>query len=153
MTLTEFLEARIAEDEAHARSALGSARWKAVQNDHGGDLSQEVTAEVWTEPYESPLDRAPRPRLVCKVGPDDGFPSLTHATYDARHIARHDPARVLAKCEADRRIVEYAEGCSEIAALKGDAFAKGMHAASMHALRRLALPYADHPDYRQEWKP
>jgi hypothetical protein len=50
-------------------------------------------------------------------------------------IARWDPARVLAECAAKRRIVEmYA----------------GQH-GQPYVLHFLALPYADHPDYRQEW--
>ena len=53
--------------------------------------------------------------------------------------SRHDPARVLAECEAKWRIVKE-WGWSET--LDGDGL-----------MRIMALPYADHPDYRQEWKP
>jgi hypothetical protein len=48
---------------------------------------------------------------------------------------------VLAECEAKRRIVECATN---------------MHTSGPdwdEACRFLALPYADHPDYREEWKP
>lgn len=45
-------------------------------------------------------------------------------------------ARVLAEIEAKRRIVEWFTKPSDLL-----------------ILRCLALPYADHPDYRQEWKP
>ena len=43
------------------------------------------------------------------------------------------PARVLAECEAKRRIVEL------------------ISSPGMQVFRLLALPYADHPDYREEW--
>jgi len=46
-----------------------------------------------------------------------------------------DPGRVLAECEAKRSIVEL------------------ISSPGPQALRLLALPYADHPDYLPEWKP
>ena len=45
------------------------------------------------------------------------------------------PHRMLADVEAKRRIVELASS------------------PGPQALRLLALPYADHPDYRPEWRP
>lgn len=53
-------------------------------------------------------------------------------------LALPDPARIVADCEAKRRIVQ---ACNY----------DGMTAD--HVLECLALPYSDHPDYRQEWKP
>lgn len=55
-------------------------------------------------------------------------------------------ARVLSECEAKRRIVEAAtwemkDGSRVAYELDED------------TLRLLALPYADHPDYRDEWRP
>ena len=55
------------------------------------------------------------------------------------------PARVLAECEAKRRIVELVGGGSSIHR-PGDC-------QDCDVMRLLALPYADHPDYREEWKP
>jgi len=58
----------------------------------------------------------------------------------------YDPARVLAEVGAKRQIVEL-EICL------------ACHVESQPCdhrdatLRLLALPYADHPDYRQEWRP
>jgi hypothetical protein len=91
MTLTDFLLARIAEDEAAVE-----AKWL----------------------------RAPK-----------GAPIVP----DAAHT------RVLAECEAKRRIVEYCPSASE----EGDTW----DTAFWRVLQILALPYADHPDYREEWKP
>ena len=53
-----------------------------------------------------------------------------------------NPARVLAECEAKRRIVEHCD-FDHLARSPGDPY----------VLRLLALPYADHPDYREEWRP
>jgi hypothetical protein len=96
MTLTEFLLARIAEDEESARFAMS-------RND-GGALDY---AGQW-------------------------FGAVGHAE-------RWEPVRVLAECEAKRRIVERCRASN------------GYWGAEVE--RMLALPYADHPDYREEWKP
>lgn len=52
--------------------------------------------------------------------------------------------RILADCEAKRRIVDY-----EVP-WPGDPDAE---TAAYYACQCLALIYADHPDYRQEWRP
>ena len=54
-----------------------------------------------------------------------------------------DGRRLLAECEAKRRIVE-----DEPLRLAGD-----RHSQWERTLRTLAAIYADHPDYRDEWKP
>lgn len=67
--------------------------------------------------------------------------------------------RALAECEAKRRIVEGwrrldAEDYGEF--VVGGGWDPGIDYASdalEHAMRALALPYADHPDYREEWRP
>jgi hypothetical protein len=70
------------------------------------------------------------------------------------HIARHDPPRVLAECEAKRRIVE---ACGDIWEPNDHRWMSDTdadyHAGLEVAARFLAAIYADHPDYRQEWKP
>jgi len=50
--------------------------------------------------------------------------------------------RILAECEAKRRIV--AECGKPMMTFYGP--------TEKHVMRLLALPYADHPDYREEWK-
>ena len=54
----------------------------------------------------------------------------------------------LADSEAKRRIVLY----SRVYAERDDPTLPGYNLAR-HVLWDLALPYADHPDYREEWKP
>lgn len=59
----------------------------------------------------------------------------------AAHIARHDPARVLREVEAKRRIVDACER-------------RGLVLSEINwVVRVLALPYADHDDYREVWRP
>jgi Family of unknown function (DUF6221) len=68
---------------------------------------------------------------------------------NGEHIARHDPARVLAEVEAKRRILGWHSGdrdgrclCCQIET-----------AGTCQTVRLLALPYADRPDFREEWRP
>ena len=79
---------------------------------------------------------------------------------------RHHPARVLREVEAKRRILNLhreggrltGEGYGE----HGFAWCETCGSGEPHeyptkwpcsTLKLLALPYADHPDYRDEWKP
>jgi len=118
MTLTEFLLARLAEDEAVAR-----------------------------ESYEA-------------VPP--AFGAYGRLMLDAIDYLIVDPARVLAECETKRRIVAW---CSErdrvyIGTLATDIprekdFVPGalVHQTDAIMLRFLALPYADHEHFQEEWRP
>jgi hypothetical protein len=60
----------------------------------------------------------------------------------SRHIVRHDPARVLAEVGARRRMLELHTACDDWS------FGQPCEEA-----RLLALPYSDHPDYDDSWKP
>jgi hypothetical protein len=136
--LAEFLLARIAEDERAARAA----------QERGSTAYRSATLR------------------------DRGF-----ILADSTHIPRWSPARVLAECEAKRRIVE--DALADVKAArrrpgwtmpddevdkKGRAYRTGFENArakqlpdvldrTERLLRLLALPYADHPDYRHEWRP
>jgi hypothetical protein len=92
MSLTEFLLARITEDEQN---------WRRLARD---DEFREVVL------------------LGCVIQAD----------------------RVLAGCEAKRRIVEVNSA---------DTWAAAHVWMPAQTLRLLGLPYADHPDYREEWRP
>jgi hypothetical protein len=80
----------------------------------------------------------------------------------AEHVARHDPARVLLECTAKRRIVLACRDTSPDMAFLG-ARPRGMadfpltprngHQLAALTLALLALPYADHHDYQEAWRP
>ncbi len=81
---------------------------------------------------------------------------------DAVHIARHDPARVLREIDAKRQIIDQCAYWNERAASEAVDPPKspqpgldlGLLLDAMNpVLRLLALPYADRPDYREEWRP
>ena len=85
-------------------------------------------------------------RVVGEVGFGDGeiLPD------EAEHIARHDPARVLAEVDAKRRLLQQFE-------LRGNSVRATVQPSTGGVwddlLRMLALPYADRPGYREDWRP
>ena len=81
---------------------------------------------------EEGLARAAKAAVDDPDGFFDGSPAADH-----HHYQRHTPDRVLADCEAKKRIVESFSGAPLFA----------------QVLRLLALAHADHPDYNQEWRP
>lgn len=122
-TLADFLLARVAEDEAKARACTGPE---------------------WTTGLPATIH--PDPTTYRTVTRAVGHVCGSIIAADAEHIARWDPARVLAECEAKRRIVVR---CQE---MQSAAVPMAVHLAS-RTLADLALPYADHPDYREEYRP
>ncbi|MCU1677719.1 MAG: hypothetical protein JWM93_2477 [Frankiales bacterium] len=120
MTIIEFLEARLRDDQAAAEAATP-----------GPWVYDEGLGDSW---------------IVAADGSSvaDFCDNRGH-NVDAAHAARFDPARVLAECAAKRRIIEGYKYLDTDPDLR-------MHAWTF-ALRCLAQPYADHPDYRQEWAP
>lgn len=123
--LTQWLGAQLDEDERIARAAGGT--WWAPP-----DLPGEV--------YDS-----------GGVNIDAKLKSF------AAHIAEHDPARVLREIDAKRQIVELCApplvevtgpSDTERSFIPGEGPPWGLD-----VLKRLALPYADRPGYREEWRP
>ena len=125
MSLVEFLLARIAEDEAAARAA-SPGPW------HTDAEASEVLA-------------------VDDILVADGFAlSSFQLRATTRHIARRDPARVLAECEAKRELV------TNLMRVCEDGRCWQCGSANILDLRdavmlTLALPYASHSDYQAWW--
>lgn len=137
MTITEFLLARIAEDEQAAQAASpGGWQFSGIASVAGGALYDE-TRRIVDVVYEQPDDHDGSIVRHLLSGEADA---------NGAHIARHDPARVLAECEAKRRIVERfmeagREGSPDYELGYGLLFA-------VHAV---AAVYASHPDYEEAW--
>ncbi|WP_405531525.1 DUF6221 family protein [Streptomyces avidinii] len=141
--LVQFLRARLDEDEQAAQEAVAdefvtSGRWMARgpygDGDHFGNIQSEQSEQIVEE-------------------------SLPWRT--VVHIARHDPARVLAEVDAHQRLVELHAPLDVV----GDSFT-GCATCSWRdemdelwvqwpcpTIRLLALPYAKHVGYRPEWAP
>jgi hypothetical protein len=130
--LVDFLRQRLDEDEQVARAAVMSmldGDWQAKHYKAESAVMAGPTAIV-AEPV---------------------------AQVDAEHIARHDPARVLAEVEAKRQIIaehtvtETSEFEGKTATITYCPVCR--NDGECPTLRLLALPYADHPDYDPGWKP
>lgn len=150
MTITEFLEARIVEDEAAARAATLGDWWYDPTKVNSVDRGEAVFAG----------QRGLHAVTIASTGPADDPASMA----DAAHIARHDPARVLAECAAKRRIVELHRDLERVVVdadsdehlrLTGGGECSECHHKTMPCptLRHLAVVHADHPDYDEAWRP
>jgi hypothetical protein len=126
-TLVDFLLARIAEDEAVAREP-----WLHVLAD----------VKAWWDAAED------EPGFYAEDQPDD-VKGLAKTLLQIER-ARGMYARVLAECEAKRRIVALHAPDDEGFHICHDSLADDSDCGE---LRALAAIYADHPDYREEWKP
>lgn len=134
LSITEFLLAKIAEDEAVARDSY-------------------YDGQTWQPEEES----------VVAADQDYDWVFMMARKRDALHAAHWSPARVLAECTAKRAIIDE-HGPQEVASLDRDSWAKPFIVcrrcaigdrqvvAPCPTLKSLAAVYADHPDYNPDWK-
>ncbi|MFF7899965.1 DUF6221 family protein [Streptomyces sp. NPDC007920] len=129
--LVQWLVEQFNEDERIARQA-GNRRW----------LVQDNTIELYPERE------------------DDGFMSWPTRA-DARHAANWDPARVLREIDAKRQWFDEHQDVNDgsCGTCVDGQWGYPTHGGSSpqrfpcRTLRLLALPYADRPGYREEWRP
>lgn len=127
--LVQFIRDRLDEDEQVARLAPGPS-WERrdIRSDDGTFVFEEYVA----------------------VGDPDRS-TVVLSDVDAEvlpFVLRHAPARVLADIEAKRRL---ANDMADV--VGGDYIDDGEPVLAEWVLLLLALPFADHPDYRKEWRP
>lgn len=141
LTLTDFLLARIAEDEAVAKACL-----EAVGTWRAGDA------------YDDGSGLAER----------DAFPSYPWGSNEAElaYMKAYHPARVLAECAAKRAIVETihpaAYATADAAEATGERWEyfscdewyidRRTYRQHQQVLLALASVYADRPGFREEWR-
>jgi hypothetical protein len=126
MTITEFLLARVAEDEEAARR-YSVQHWRKVDD----------------------YTVADDPGVVGTVLPDaeHGWGVARTATVrDAEFIARRDPARVLRQCDAIRRVVDRLGDYTD-----SHRWGNGESSRVEDALFALASIWSDHPDFDPAW--
>jgi hypothetical protein len=130
-----------------------------------------MTDATYQEPWQQRTPDRPVPRLadflLARIAEDE------HAVSESEHTSSPSPyrdvefvptgrfdiewadqaadrfrARVLAECEAKRRIVKL---CADIEgkSVEGNWWSLTEHERILAAL---ALPYVDHPDFRPEWR-
>jgi hypothetical protein len=156
--LIEFVLARITDTEEAAKACGvdpaddSPVRWRYTRGTDemlaarfGDDLPDGVLYRTWQgEPTK-----------------DGDYTQIVFWEEDGQHIERHDPARVIRRCAAHRRIV----GRCKMILDSWDAMFEGGDRSTApypdvrrrersfagSTLRDLAALDADHPDYRQEW--
>lgn len=130
--LIHFLRDRLDEDEQIAQDAAGLA----------------AVRRHWT-----------RQALSCVVDATDGglivYGEGAPTSEQAQHIARWNPARVLAEVAAKRQIIDGVTARLDPTGDDGGWTSVEFETDEMagETLRLLALPYADRPGYREEWRP
>ncbi|MEU8799591.1 DUF6221 family protein [Spirillospora sp. NPDC048819] len=129
MDLVEFLRARLARDEQIARACSGIP-WKAVPS---GTIHTDTAHADGGEP---------------------GFVASAENEAYAEHIARHNPSRALAGVAAARQIIDdYEKQAWILDQGHRTPELEAAQAARETVLRCLALAYASHPAYRDDWRP
>lgn len=126
--IVEFLRARYAEERALAAAAAagaGDPTWRASDGFVLGDRG--VVATGAQEELELPV---------------------------AQYIASRDPGSSIADIDAKLRIVDlYAEHADYDTPDEPYEYATGRIVGLGVALRLLAVQFAEHQDYREEWRP
>ncbi|MFD9174677.1 DUF6221 family protein [Streptomyces diastaticus] len=147
--LIAFLRARLDEDEARAR-ALPPGPWTWRKGEAATTSPGDALVGVDGQPVLSASD------------PDEYMAWITRADGFDAYLQQMQPARVLAEVEAKRRVVgecAYWNERMEAEAVNPPKFPQpgldlGLLLDAMNPiLRHLAAPYADHPDYRDAWRP
>lgn len=97
--------------------------------------------------------------LLARVGEDETVARAARGSgvHDDRPVVKEwiglaNPERMLVWSDARRRIVALHQNASG-AAQNGAACSGCGHPEPCPTLRLMALPFADHPDYREEWRP
>jgi hypothetical protein len=136
MELTDFIKARLDEDEAIARSAGGKVQgghcWRQVDAGRSPGLIGDELGNV--------------------VVYDEGMPICEQA----EHIARHDPARALREVAAKRKILwdhtpkttGRRTACSRCH--YGNVLGANWPCLTMTSLAGI---WSDHPDFHPQWTP
>lgn len=128
--LIAFVTARLDEDEVAAKAILEDPDYEAEWHEQSSGV---LYVGPGSERY--PLDG------LCPIGDS----RLT------RYIARHDPARVLREVEAKRAML--AEHDTRDWRIGDRVHDCQWQSWPCNTLRQITAVWADHPDYRDEWRP
>lgn len=146
MTIVEFLEARLAEDEAVALTAIdGDAEKYGRWAYGGGDYDAPGNGEVYAPDASRTSSNGWVDYHYVTCDSEGILPSVEKE--QAPHIARHDPARVLREVVAKRAMIAQFvdQSCMSCSSSTG-----GDDIGDCVA-RLLAAAYSDHPDFNLEW--
>ncbi|WP_432752453.1 DUF6221 family protein [Streptomyces sp. JL2001] len=154
MDLVKFLTARLDEDEqtataAHWGGCPDETSWSVYRGDQEWHERRLIV-----EDHEDNCVALISDLATDEAGRAFGVAIAASESSDedaiARHIARFDPRRIAAEVDAKRRILAHV--AAELDDSGGDN--PWWYADKMTPiLGLLAMPYADHPDYDEAWRP
>ncbi|OBA62204.1 hypothetical protein A5780_19290 [Nocardia sp. 852002-20019_SCH5090214] len=152
ITVTAFINARLDEDEAIAKTA-GGDRWAYDNENRPGRtpyVPQAANGEVYrpdsTREYSYGTGHVGYDYAYVTCDREGILPSVD--ADEAEHIARHDPARVLRQCAAIRAALESIDTLLGIA--NNSEVTWGTDAEI--ACEAIASIWSDHPDFDRRWK-
>ncbi|OQM82046.1 DUF6221 family protein [Rhodococcus sp. 66b] len=157
MGIVEFLEARIAEDEAVALKAGGAEAEWLYRDEYDRETNNEVVwANSRAEEWFGPAQKEPCVSYGRTVTQDSEGCLPAVGKEDGTHIARHDPARVLREVAAKRAIIKaYVD--ADIKAHDTYNFHEDILNGESNgletAVEALTICWSDHPDFNKEWRP
>jgi len=136
--LIAFLRARLDDDEREAKARRGIFPSPGVHDD----------GYVWL--HIRPGGNAVITRYPYPVEGYDDMAKLRNWADTERGWTQE---RVLAEVDAKRQIVDLMAGLLDAAEGDSEVDHYGGLGAAEDSLRLLSLPYADHPDYQDAWRP
>jgi Family of unknown function (DUF6221) len=153
---------RVCQLPNEAASAILATRARSADAQLTAQFEEAITratrAEVQSKPFRSPRrGSAGSGRAVREPGEapvrimdivEFLLARIVLADASGESFGWYDPNRVLAECEAKRRIID---GAAEYFDHRGGI--ESTDGLAGRGLSYLALPYANHPDYRAGWAP
>lgn len=157
-----FLRARLDEDEQIARDAAGATwgvgstqkvEWGPMKPWSEGtyrDVQGQIWPQQWTDDASHIYSSAPEKRMVADMTDSYARPKNKP---NAQHIARWDPARVLAEVAFKRDLLVWCERSlfdDDAQPSFDDGWDSSKYAAR-DFLQSMATLYKSHPDYDPAW--
>jgi hypothetical protein len=139
--ITDFLYARLAEDEALAKKAAASST-------PAMDVSREPIGPAWEDSEGMVLGKPDKDGYRIPLWDNEGSWTLSMDTNVSAHVARHDPARVLAECAGKRDTLGIYIQMGESSAPE----AVPVWLVLAEVVVNMARPYRAHPDYDWNWE-
>lgn len=156
--LVDFVRARLDDDEATAAvitpGGFAPAQWRPERSRNG----RWVRLHTWLRQNNQAAGTEQRDSEAVVI--------TANERAEWAHIARHDPAAVLAEVEAKRALLATDDtpfctsGCWRPDQTPKDpdsgwtvVIPHHYDCMAYYIAQVLALPYASHPDYQEEWRP
>lgn len=157
LALADFNEARLDEDERLALTASNRPtgdEWEADQTEYG---ETELLVALRPDLPRPPDVMSGMWGAIAIDRPDEEDPEATSPLPQFQHAAHWDPARVLAEVRAKRTLITNWRQLILRIDAEPDPEKREHLALTRHGLDQvayqLAAVHANHPDYKESWRP